>query len=124
MQRLDTLELHSFIEYKNELLELINVDCLDEVATVFNHKTKTHKTIGLFEYVIPIDVKIQKIAPGDTLSVCRYNNDASFWLNAADNLIRAAPMLEAAAETLKLLGYTYHGGVLWRPPVRKNEGNI
>lgn len=121
MQRLDTIKLNSFIEYKNELLELIRVDFLDETADVFNHQTKTTKTIGLFEYVIPVDVKIQKISTGDTFPVCRHNDEDFFWLNAADNLIRIAPILKSAAETLKRLGYTYRGGAQWCPPVKKRE---
>lgn len=121
MQRLDTIKLNSFIEYKNELLELIRVDFLDEIADVFNHQTKKYKTIGLFEYVIPVDVKIQKISTGDTFPVCKCDTEENLFQNVADYLTRITPILLAAVKTLERLGYIYRGGESWKPPAKKRN---
>lgn len=121
MIRLDTLKLNTFFEIDGELLELVNKNYLDVIAEAFDHKTKKIITLGLFVYVTPVEVKIEKISTGDTFPVCIHNDEEYFWQNAADNLIRSAPILKSAAETLRDLGYTYHGGTQWRPPVRKRE---
>lgn len=121
MIRLDTLKLNTFFEIDGELLELVNKNYLDTIAEAFDHKTKKMITLGLFVYVTPVEVKIEKISTGDTFPVCIHDNEEYFWQNAADNLKRVAPILESAAETLRDLGYTYHGGTQWRPPVRKRE---
>ncbi len=33
-------------------------------------------------------------------------------------------MREAATKTLEALGYTYHGGVLWKPPIGRGAGVV
>ena len=38
-------------------------------------------------------------------------------IDAANEHPRVAPLIMAAMNTLKALGYTYHGGETWKPPL-------
>lgn len=119
MQRLDSLRMYSFFERNGELLQIIAIDFLDCVVEVYNHKKQESMHLGQYEYVKPVDVFIN--SSGVMLPVQSKSHEEEFWQNAADNLINIAPIIKSAAETIKGLGYTYHGGVQWRPPLAKKD---
>lgn len=72
MKRLDSLKKYSFLEYENELLQLVDTDYLDEWALLYNNKTQEYRRVGLFQYVIPVKVVISKIT-GDMFPVSNTN---------------------------------------------------
>lgn len=62
--RIDCLKRYSFFKYKNEILQLVDIDFLDEWADVFNVKTQEIKTLELSIYVKPVNVKIVESRTG------------------------------------------------------------
>lgn len=62
--RIDCLKRYSFFKYKNEILQLVDIDFLDEWADVYNVKTQEIKTLELSIYVKPVNVKIVESRSG------------------------------------------------------------
>ena len=62
--RIDCLKRYSFFKYKNEILQLVDIDFLDEWADVYNVKTQEIKTLELSIYVKPVNVKIVESRTG------------------------------------------------------------
>lgn len=62
--RIDCLKRYSFFKYKNEILQLVDIDFLDEWADVYNVKTQKINTLELSIYVKPVNVKIVESRSG------------------------------------------------------------
>ena len=61
---IDCLKRYSFFKHKNEILQLVDIDFLDEWADVYNVKTQEIKTLELSIYVKPVNVKIVESRTG------------------------------------------------------------
>ena len=67
--RLDNLDIYSFFRYNNEILQLIEIDMLDQWADVYNVKTREIRTIEIYIYVKPINIRVVELPTGRTLPV-------------------------------------------------------
>ena len=56
--RLDSLDIGCCFIHNNEILQLIDIDMLDQWADVYNVKTREIRTIEIYIYVKPINVRV------------------------------------------------------------------
>ena len=67
--RLDSLDIGCCFIHKNEIFQLVDIDMLDQWADVRNIQTQQIRTIEIYIYVKPINVRVVELPTGRTLPV-------------------------------------------------------
>lgn len=67
--RLDSLDIGCCFIHNNEIFQLVDIDILDQWADVRDIQTQQIRTIEIYIYVKPINVRVVELPTGCTLPV-------------------------------------------------------
>lgn len=67
--RLDSLDIGCCFIHNNEIFQLVDIDILDQWADVRDIQTQQIRTIEIYIYVKPINVRVVELPTGRTLPV-------------------------------------------------------
>lgn len=92
--RLDSLDIGCCFIHKNEIFQLVDIDMLDQWADVRNIQTQQIRTIEIYIYVKPINVRVVELPTGRTLPVKKINRRLSMDDSDLRRILKNATIIE------------------------------